>query len=472
MATEQTATSAMSYVTTKGSQILDGQGSVLHLRGVNLGGWLNMENFVTGHASIESLTRQAIREAIGDDKYQVYFDAFLENFFTDDDAAFLAANGVNSIRIAFNYRHFEDDLDPFVLKPDGFKHLDRVIGICGQHGIYSILDMHALPGSQNHHWHSDNQTHRALFWQYSHFQDRAVWLWQQIAAHYRDNTWVAGYNLLNEPADESRKMVGPFYARLIAAVREVDPHHTMFLDGNTYATEFDCFDQPADNAVYTCHDYAAASLAMHGEYPGYTDGTYYDKSTLERKFLSRTEYSRRTGTPLFVGEFGPIYTGDPARDAQLYQILDDQFDIYRQYGAGWCLWMYKDVGRQGLVAAGPDTAYMTRFGGFIAKKQRLASDAWGPDYSSIAYILEPIQKLVAEEFPGFSGYPWGPEDWVRTLVPHILFAQPLAGQFADLMRGLDDSELRALGASFNFVNCAVREPLRARVAAQASCDNQ
>ena len=24
-------------------------------------------------------------------------------------------------------------------------------------------------------------------------------------------SWVAGYNLLNEPADESRKVVGPFY---------------------------------------------------------------------------------------------------------------------------------------------------------------------------------------------------------------------------------------------------------------------
>src|SRR5215212_1891592 len=57
-------------------------------------------------------------------------------------------------------------------------------------------------------------------------------------------------NLLNEPADESRSVVGPFYRRLVTAVRAVDPDHTVFLDGNTYATEFDIFDEPFDNAVY------------------------------------------------------------------------------------------------------------------------------------------------------------------------------------------------------------------------------
>ena len=71
-----------------------------------------------------------------------------------------------------------------------------------------------MPGSQNQHWHSDNPTHRALFWEHRHFQDRVVDLWEAIADRYRGNAWVAGYNLMNEPADESRAVVGPFYERL------------------------------------------------------------------------------------------------------------------------------------------------------------------------------------------------------------------------------------------------------------------
>jgi aryl-phospho-beta-D-glucosidase BglC (GH1 family) len=39
-------------------------------------------------------------------------------------------------------------MNPRVLKQDGFKHLDRVIGLCAQHGIYTILDLHTAPGGQ------------------------------------------------------------------------------------------------------------------------------------------------------------------------------------------------------------------------------------------------------------------------------------------------------------------------------------
>ena len=42
-----------------------------------------------------------------------------------------------------------------------------------------------------------------MFWQHKHFQDRAVWLWENLADRYKDNPWVAGYNLLNEPSDPS-----------------------------------------------------------------------------------------------------------------------------------------------------------------------------------------------------------------------------------------------------------------------------
>ena len=64
-------------------------------------------------------------------------------------AEFFKSLGLNCIRIAINYRHFEDDDKPRVLKPEGLKHLDRVINACAQHGIYTIIDLHTVPGGQN-----------------------------------------------------------------------------------------------------------------------------------------------------------------------------------------------------------------------------------------------------------------------------------------------------------------------------------
>lgn len=52
-------------------------------------------------------------------------------------------------------------MNPRVLKDSGFKHLDRVINICAQHGIYTILDLHTAPGGQNTDWHADHGGHIA-----------------------------------------------------------------------------------------------------------------------------------------------------------------------------------------------------------------------------------------------------------------------------------------------------------------------
>lgn len=444
---------------TAGSKFVDDNGNNIRLRGVGLGGWLNMENFITGYSANESFMRRTVREVLGRDLYDVFFERLLTAFFAEPDARVLADAGLNCVRLPVNYRHFEDDDRPFEIKPDGFRHLDRVIDACGRSGVYTVIDLHALPGSQNHHWHSDNPTHQPSFWTHRHFQDRVVNLWEQIADRYKDNAWVAGYNPINEPADESRTVVGPFYNRLVDAIRKVDDNHILFLDGNTYSTEFDIFDEPWDNTVYVCHDYVAAGLGEGGEYPGLTQGTWFDKDSVERKFLDRTEYSRRTGTPIWVGEFGPIYTGDAERDAQRRQILDDQLEIFRRYDASWSIWTYKDLGPQGLVTVRPESPYAARFGDFVAKKRRLGADNWGSDGEGAAEVTRPFQDMIAREFPDFDPYPWGRRDWVRTLILNITVAQPLAYEYAELFRGLGEAELIALADSFAFENCALRTTL-------------
>jgi aryl-phospho-beta-D-glucosidase BglC (GH1 family) len=446
-------------ISTSGTHFLDPAGEEILLRGVCLGGWLNMENFITGYSANESLMRREVGRVLGADRSDAFFERLLQRFFGDADAAFLGDSGFNLVRIAVGYKHFEDDARPFEIKQDGFRHLDRAIEALARNGVYSIVDLHSLPGSQNHHWHSDNPTHVPAFWQHPHFQDRVVNIWQAIAEHYRGNPWVAGYNLLNEPADETGEVVGPFYRRLVAAIREVDPAHTVFLDGNTYATDFRMFDEPFDNAVYTLHDYVPAGLGRGGHYPGETDGVWIDRDRVEEKFLQRSRYMRDTGTPVYVGEFGAIYTGDATLDAERRQIVDDQLEIYRRYNAGFAIWMYKDLGRQGLTYARPESPYRQRFDDFVAKKNRLAADQWGSDGEGLHEVTRPVQDLIAREFPHFDPYPWGRFDWVRTLLLNITFAQPLVPEYAELFRGLDDTELVALADSFAFENCAVRESL-------------
>ena len=76
-----------------GDRLVPGDGTPVVLRGVGLGGWMNMENFITGYPSTESLQRKALRSALGEEGYRRFFDRFLRVFFDEDDAAYLAALG-------------------------------------------------------------------------------------------------------------------------------------------------------------------------------------------------------------------------------------------------------------------------------------------------------------------------------------------------------------------------------------------
>jgi endoglucanase len=434
-------------------------GAPVVLRGFGLGGWMNMENFITGYAGAESQMRRALTRVLGVQGAAAWFDRFLHVFFDDADAAYLQSLGLNSLRIPFNYRHFEDDDRPFELKEEGFAHLDRAIDACARHGIYTILDLHALPGAQNQHWHSDNPTQWAHFWSQRQFQDRTVALWERIADRYRDNDWVAGYNPVNEPGDAHGDALGPFYRRLEAAIRAVDPHHVLFLDGNRYSTQFDQLGDPLPNCVYTAHDYALPGFVDGGPYPGETRGQYVDRDRIEETFLERTTYMRETGTPIWVGEFGPVYTGDPDRDEQRYRLLQDQIEIYDRHGASWALWTYKDIGLQGLVHADPSSDYMRRIAPVLEKKARLGVDAWGSTDAGLRDVLGPLEQLFAREFPDFEPYPWGAARWIHGHVRHVMLAEAMVDDYAGAFAGITPDEAGRLADAFSLPNARTRSRL-------------
>jgi hypothetical protein len=100
-----------------------------------------MENFITGYPGHESQHRAAMLRALGQERYEFFFDKFLEYFFTEADAKFFASKGLNSLRVPFNYRHLEDDMNPRVLKKQGFKHLDRVIDLVWRLKILVIISI-------------------------------------------------------------------------------------------------------------------------------------------------------------------------------------------------------------------------------------------------------------------------------------------------------------------------------------------
>src|SRR5690242_298871 len=110
------ADGGLAHLRTEGSRVLDHHGRPTRLTGACIGGWLHMENFITGYSASESMMRDEVRRVLGDERYHLFFDRLRERFYTDDDAAFLARNGMNCVRVPVHYKNFEDDARPFELK--------------------------------------------------------------------------------------------------------------------------------------------------------------------------------------------------------------------------------------------------------------------------------------------------------------------------------------------------------------------
>lgn len=471
----------MGFLKVKGTKIVDASGSPVVLKGTATGGHLNMENFITGYPGHETEHKQVLKKKIGQEKFDFYFAKFYEYFWTDKDAEFFANDlNLNCLRIPFNYRHFvDDDGDMFKINPRGFELLDRIVDSCSRHGIYTILDLHAAPGGHNQDWHSDLAIHKALFWDFKVFQDVVVNLWEHLAAHYKDNEWVAGYNPLNEPAVSDHSKLVAYYNRLEKAIRAVDPNHILFVDGNTYAADFRQFpDKVWENTVYSIHDYSTYGFPMSKDVYTGTEAQYNKlKSSYERKL----EYMKQHQVPVWNGEFGPVYASkfrgdeDPeAINKTRFKVLQDQLAIYKQgdpSGDGapisWLIWLWKDIGYQGMLHVDPDSKFYQIFGEWLHKKRRLGLDRWGTDIDpKYGGLYSDLQQHFEDNVPQKyhkALYPntWTFQDYIARVARDMLFSQYAQHEYAELYEALSFEDLDELAGCFKFENCVKRDALNA-----------
>ncbi|KAG8885360.1 hypothetical protein FRB97_001435 [Tulasnella sp. 331] len=488
-----------------GRNIVDKDGKPVILRGAGLDSFIRDLDAIflssTGYPGHEHGMRKSLKKVLGEEKYDFFFDRFLEYFFAEEDAKFFASLGLNCIRIPVNYRHLEDDMNPGVYLERGFQWIDRVVNLCAAEGVYTIIDLHAAPGGQNPDWHCDSGTHIAKFWQHIEFQNRAVEIWKALAERYKGNTWVAGYNPLNEPALEEDDLLLDFYECVEKAIREIDPDHILYWDGNMFASDFSKFEHPLPNSVYACHDYSNFGFPNNPTYTGSPEQkgestnvplrvTSPSSKSLLKTFERKTAFQEKIQGPIWngefigregriyvqtrpefslsIGEWGPVYANPDdgpnwkAVNEVRYHVLKDQLAIYNERKISWSIWLYKDIGFQGMVYASPDTAYITRLKPFLQKKKRLAADAWGADVSAIEGIFKPVEDWLNEEVPGIvHKYPptWKARKHISRLIRNILLSEELYPEYAAYFEGLSFEELDEMAAGFKFQNCLQRQGL-------------
>ncbi|NUN69242.1 MAG: cellulase family glycosylhydrolase [Bacteroidetes bacterium] len=322
------------FVTVNGTSLRASDGSVLFLRGINLGNWLMPEGYMFKftHANSPKRINETFLQLLGPEETRKFWEKYRDNYITHEDIRFIKRCGLNSIRVPFNYRLFVSEDQTVRFDGPGFAMLDRVIRWSREEGVYVVLDMHAAPGGQTGDNIDDSDGYPYLF-ESPAAQQLTIDLWKEIAARYAKETIVIGYDLLNEPIatyfDAARFNPGlePLYKRITAAIRQVDTSHIIFLGGAQWNNNFSVFGPPFDRkVVYTYHKYwCDTTQAMVQEY---------------------ADFMKRYNVPIWMGESG--------------ENTDQWIDAWRRLNErnnfGWCFWPYKKMDAGSNMVSIPKTA--------------------------------------------------------------------------------------------------------------------
>ncbi len=311
------------FIHADGKRLVDGRGARFTVKGINLGNWLVPEGYMFKftRARAPSEIAGVIGALVGHEEASRFWTRFRDVYVAEQDIRFIGAAGFNTVRVPLHWRLF---VEPDAGGADRFEGpgwflLDRMVQWCRESGLRVILDLHAAPGGQTGVNHDDGPGFPLTFYVP---RDRrlTVALWRALAAHFRDEPAILGYDLLNEPispySDEDylNPQLEPFYCEIVAAIRSVDTNHLVLLAGAQWSTSFAVFSRPFDaNAVYTHHKFWA--------------------NPTRDALQSYLNFGNRWNVPLLIGETGESTDAWNESFRQLHESL----------GIGWVFWPYKNL---------------------------------------------------------------------------------------------------------------------------------
>jgi aryl-phospho-beta-D-glucosidase BglC (GH1 family) len=331
-------TSGLSMLHASGRNIVNAQGQVVHLRGVNLGAWLMFEKWMSpmdsGSLADSYSAYTTLANRFGEATEQSLIRGYQQNWITTTDLDNIKNAGLNCVRVPFWWANLYmlNDQTPTGWRSDAFEMLDWVVNNAGARGIYVILDFHGVVGYQTT-WQSSGRVNFNQYWTNSTYQGQTAYAWWQVANHFKGNGTVAMYDLINEPAEApSNQAVINAQASLYNSVRSADPGHMISIEGTFGSWNWSMLPSPSSmgwtNVVYHFHEYQWNATTMQQVQAGAQNQV--------NDFNNHASYN----CPDLIGEFNHFM----AQDADAAWILNN---IYTNNNLNWTYWAYKSS--SGLV---------------------------------------------------------------------------------------------------------------------------
>lgn len=317
---------SQSFLKAEGKVITNEQGDTILLRGMGLGGWMVQEGYMlqtSEFAGPQWQIKEKITELIGQEETDLFYESWLSNHVQKIDIDSLKAWGFNHVRLPMHYNLFTLSIQEEPISGEntwlekGFQLTDSLISWCAQNEMYVILDLHAAPGGQGSAQEiSDYNPAFPSLWESAENKSKTVALWRRIAERYKDEPWVGGYDLLNEPNWDlpGGTALRALYEDITEAIREVDDRHLLIIEGNWFANDFTGLSNPWDsNMAFGPHKYWSFN------------------NPSDNDWLINLRDNNNV----------PIYLGESGENSNVW--FRDAIKLLESEGIGWAWWPLKKV---------------------------------------------------------------------------------------------------------------------------------
>lgn len=190
------------------------------LAGVNLGGWLVLEKWMTpslfeGTDAVDEFTfcqRMTARQ-------RKQLRQFRNKFITLKDFEWLAERGIEAVRIPVGYWVFGDKSDDAPFEPT-IEYLDKAFEWAKATGLQVLISLHGAPGSQNGQDHSGRVG--SIDWHTDQANvDQTIAVARQLAERYKSSKQLLGISMLNEPTHQIKpRILRRYYRQAYKELRE------------------------------------------------------------------------------------------------------------------------------------------------------------------------------------------------------------------------------------------------------------
>ena len=224
---------------------------------------------------------------------------------------------------------------------------------------HNFQDYHFIAGFSS--------AYRNFYENRANIQDKFVEFWKKVVTRFKDNEYILGYDLWNEPAPGGPmediksfipgrpdiKDILPVYRKVDIELRKIKPNYILFFENTPVPDILPIFgglflgsmdEKPAGDdvpQVYNFHTYCCLSgtdTCAHGE-------ASYDKSIKvcptfhQKQFKKEIKTAEKLNVPMFLSEFGAC-----SDSLACYNEIISVMKITEENFISWSYWNYKPYG--------------------------------------------------------------------------------------------------------------------------------